>query len=215
MALADLVVIGGGQSPFAAAVPGQLAKVNTVGQARAACDTAYRFARDASDEVGSGGGDSWRAYVAKRLADDLRALEGIRRKYATDSSGPVNQSQWTVDSARIKQTYDLILSAREEASDEDAASLLDMFAAGVDDLAEAILSAPGELVDYAADLGVRAIKGAGGILKAAAGEVRDAAESIIPWKPLLFIVGALALGVVGLVYLKRSGVSLSVPGVLK
>jgi hypothetical protein len=54
-----------------------------------------------------------------------------------------------------------------------------------------------------------------GMIDSAASRTSPAAESIIPWKPLLFIVGAVALAVVGIVYLKRSGVSLSVPGVLK
>jgi hypothetical protein len=215
MALADLVVIGGGQSPFASAVPGQLSKVNTSAQARAACDAAYRFARDASDEIGAGGEEEWRADSAKKLADAATAVDKIRTAYATDSSAQVSRSQWAVDSAKVQRVYDLVLTSQRNADDAASQSLGERFADGVDDLANAIVEAPGEALDYVAGLGVRAVKGAGGILKSAAGEVRDAAESIIPWKPLLFIVGAVALAVVGIVYMKRSGVSLSVPGVVK
>jgi hypothetical protein len=215
MALADLVVIGGGQSPFASAVPGQLSKVNTSAQARAACDAAYRFARDASDEIGAGGEEEWRADSAKKLADAATAVDRIRTAYATDSSAPVSRSQWAVNSAKVQRVYDLVLTSQRSADDVASQSLGERFANGVDDLANAIIEAPGEAVDYVAGLGVRAVKGAGGVLKSAAEVVSDTVTAVIPWKPILLVVGIAALGVVGLVYLKRSGVSLSVPGVLK
>lgn len=210
-------------------VKAALAKVTSAGQAYAAIDEAYTFARNVSDEVEGGifDTDAWRAAAVKDVDNAAFAIAKLKDAYSEDSEAPVSKTQWAADSGKLFYVYSLAQITRKGyPPDEDTGGIDEVLGNGPAALVQAILDAPvaianyagsvvGGIADAAGNAGKRIVGAAGGILKAGGEVVGDTVDALLPWKTILLVVGIGALGVVGVIYLSKSGALTGVAKIVK
>ena len=215
------VSFAGLTEPWLDGLRGAFQEVKTSGQAYAAIVEGERFARNASTEIAAGGSwfwsDGWRQEASRGLDDGAARIHGLREKYSPDSSAPIDPIQWIDDYSKVFYVYLLAKSTAEAwPGDVEGSGFWDVMERGLTDLAEALAAVPGAAISYAGDVagkavdaavgvGRRTVRGAGEIAKDATEAASAAIDAVIPWTPILLAVGVLALGVVGVVYLSKSG----------
>jgi len=208
MATADLII----STTWLSGIKAELARVVSAAQARAALDAAIAFLAECEQEIRSGDswflGDPWRATAIADLVDQKKQLRALQAQYPPDSTASA-ATAWLAHSPKVLYAYSLgEVSRRAYPADADSAGFVDILLAAPAKLSAAILAAPGAVLSYAGSLGQKVGQTLGQIGTAAAAAVRDTAEAIIPWRPILFVVGLGALAVCGIVYMHRAGVRL-------
>jgi ElaB/YqjD/DUF883 family membrane-anchored ribosome-binding protein len=216
--MADSFVIS---SQWLEGIKNTLGNVTSSGQAAAAIQSGLEFAADAAAAIRAGGSwfssDPWRDAAVKDIDDAARNLDMVRRAYDGDSTTPLSREEWAKASQKTLYVYSLAQVARKGyPADADTSDLDISLLSAVGSLTQAVLDAPGAIINYTANLantaidaagsvGKHAVKAAGGIVNEAAKQVSDAADNLIPWGTIAGAV--LAIGaLVGLVVLaSRSG----------
>lgn len=212
---------------WVASVRRALDGVTSAGQAYAAIDTAYSFARDVADEVSGSflNFDPWRSSASSDLVNAANQVAKLRSRYSEDSEAKVG-ADWAGDKSKVLYVYNLAQVTRQGyPSGEDTEDIDGILANGANDLVGAILAAPGAVVDYVGDTvekiadragraGKKVVQAVGGIANEAAAQASDAAQTLIPWRAILLVVGIGTLAVVGIVYMQKAGVGKTIAGVV-
>lgn len=220
--MADSFVIS---SSWLSGIKNALANVSSSGQAWAAIDAALDFASEAADAIRSGqdwldsilSPDPWRTTAAADIDNAATQLRKEQDTYGEDGTIAIDRSAWSAVSQKVMYVYSLAQVGRKGyPADTDTSGIEDVLLGATSSITQAILDAPIAVINYATnlantaleaagDVGKTAVKAAGGIVKEAAGQVSDAAETLIPWKIIAASVVIVAGAVFGLVYLSRTG----------
>lgn len=183
--------------------------VDTAGQARAVIDESSRFAKSVAIEVRATESfwaiDGWKESFAKQLTDAAGDVDKLKDIYSEGSDVPINRMAWIDHGAKCMYPYILAKNVYEGfPEDQDATTIFDL-----------IVGAPGAMLDAVTDAGKAIVRSAGEITKEALTQAKEAVDAAIPWTPILLGVGLLALGVVGVVYMSKSGALKDVKGIVR
>ncbi len=210
-------------------IQNSLALVETSGQAYAAIWAAKDFADDAASAVKAGGSwwspDPWRTSAAHDLEESGIQITREEAPYSEGSATAIDRGAWSRVAAKISNLYALARLTRDSfPAGVDSGDFDTSLIQGAALLAQSILDAPKLAADYVTELAGEAVndvgevvkktvKKAAEIAKEAAVGARDAAESVIPWKVVLFAAGAFVVVIGSVVLLSKTGALKQIGGI--